>query len=127
MNTFCLLFFQDTKSTLKKTYIKMNSATLSDFFFGNLEKFWLDHNINVLCDLTKQHCSLCEWEQECSDNPLLFDPVFVRRYINERNNWFFNKQSMCTKCKLQLGEHLISHNTQNAANTISDSSDSLQY
>jgi hypothetical protein len=33
--------------------------------------------INVLCDLTKQHCSMCEWEQECSDNPLLFDPVFA--------------------------------------------------
>jgi hypothetical protein len=31
---------------------------------------------------------------------------------------------MCAKCKLQLGEHLITHN---AANTISDSSDSLQF
>ncbi len=34
---------------------------------------------------------------------------------------------MCAKCKLQLGEHLITHNVQNAANSISDSSDSLQY
>jgi len=42
--------------------------------------------ISVLCDLTKQHCSMCEWEQECSDNPLLFDPVFARRYITERKN-----------------------------------------
>jgi len=31
------------------------------------------------------------------------------------------------KCKLKLGEHLINHNVQNAANLISDSSDSLQY
>jgi len=28
--------------------------------------------ISVLCDLSKKHCSMCEWEQECSDNPLLF-------------------------------------------------------
>jgi len=28
---------------------------------------------------------------------------------------------------LKLGEHLINHNVQNAANLISDSSDSLQY
>jgi len=28
----------------------MNSGTLSDFFFWNLEKFWFDHNINE-----------CEW------------------------------------------------------------------
>ncbi|MFN9940179.1 MAG: hypothetical protein ACK56I_11975, partial [bacterium] len=26
--------------------------------------------ISVLCDLSKKHCSMCEWEQECSDNPL---------------------------------------------------------
>jgi len=72
--------------------------------------------INVLCDLTKQHCSMCEWEQECSDNPLLFDPVFARHYIIERKNWLINKQSMCAKCNLQLGKHLINHNAQNAAN-----------
>jgi hypothetical protein len=57
---------------------------------------------------------MCEWEQECSDNPLLFDPVFARRYISERKNWLINKQSMCAKCKLQLGEHLIDHYAQNA-------------
>ncbi len=83
--------------------------------------------ISILCDLTKQHCSMCEWEQECSDNPLLFNPIFARRYITERKNWLINKESMCAKCKLQLGKHLINHNLQNAANTISDSSDSLQY
>jgi len=44
----------------------------------------LDHKnaaqlaINVLWDLSKKHCAMCEWEQECSDNPLLFDPNFVR-------------------------------------------------
>ena len=32
--------------------------------------------ISVLCDLSKKHCSMCEWEQECSDNPLLFDPIY---------------------------------------------------
>ncbi len=83
--------------------------------------------ISNLCDLTKQHCSMCEWEQECSDNPLLFNPIFARHYITERKNWLINKQSMWAKCKLQLDKHLINHNVQNAANTISDSSDSLQY
>jgi hypothetical protein len=43
---------------------------------------------------------MCEWEQECSDNPLLFDPIFARQYIKERNSWLINKQSMCAKCKL---------------------------
>ena len=56
--------------------------------------------ISVLCDLSKKHCSMCEWEQECSDNPLLFDPIFARQYIKERNSWLINKQSMCAKCKL---------------------------
>ncbi len=42
--------------------------------------------INVLCDLSKKHCSICEWEQEFSDNPLLFDPVFAKRYIAERKS-----------------------------------------
>jgi hypothetical protein len=63
--------------------------------------------ISVLCDVSKQHCSMCEWEQEFSDNPLLFDPVFARRYIAERKRWLINKQSMCARCKLQFGEHLI--------------------
>jgi hypothetical protein len=56
--------------------------------------------INVLCDLSKKHCSSCEWEQEFSDNPLLFDPVFAKRYIAERNSWLVNKQSMCARYKL---------------------------
>jgi hypothetical protein len=33
---------------------------------------------------------------------------------------------MCAKCKLQLGEHLSDHNSQNAANLISAASDSMQ-
>jgi hypothetical protein len=61
--------------------------------------------ISVLCDLSKTHCSMCEWEQECSDNPLLFDPFFARQYIKERQSWLINKQPTCEKCKLQLGEH----------------------
>ena len=72
--------------------------------------------INVLCDLSKKHCAMCEWEQECSDNPLLFNPNFARQYIKERQSWLINKQSMCAKCKLQLGEHLIDN--QNASNSI---------
>jgi hypothetical protein len=41
--------------------------------------------INALCDLTKQHCSMCEWEQECSDNPLLFDPILQNAtFLNEK-------------------------------------------
>jgi hypothetical protein len=53
--------------------------------------------INVLCDLSKKHCAMCEWEQECSDNPLLFNPNFARQYIKERQSWLINKQSMCAK------------------------------
>ncbi len=26
--------------------------------------------ISVLCDLTKEHCSMCEWKQDCAYNPL---------------------------------------------------------
>jgi hypothetical protein len=74
--------------------------------------------ISVLCDLSKKHCSICEWEQECSDNPLLFYPNFARQYIAERKSWLINKQSMCAKCKLQLGEHLIDNQTANASNSI---------
>ncbi len=80
----------------------------------------------AICDLSKKHCSMCEWEQEFSDNPLLFDPVFTKRYIAERKSWLINEQSMCARCKLQFGEHLIEQNMQNAANLISATSDSLQ-
>jgi hypothetical protein len=69
---------------------------------------------------------MCEWEQEFSDNPLLFDPVFAKRYIAERKSWLINKQSMCARCKLQFGEHLIKQNTQNTANLISAAEESLQ-
>jgi hypothetical protein len=72
--------------------------------------------ISVLCDLSKKHCSMCEWEQECSDNPLLLDPIFARQYIKERQSWLINKQSICAKCKLQLGEHLLDN--QAASNSI---------
>jgi hypothetical protein len=58
--------------------------------------------INVLCDLSKKHCSMCEWELEFSDNPLLFDPVFAKRYIAECKSWLIYKQSMCTRCTLNL-------------------------
>ena len=51
--------------------------------------------ISVLCVLTKTHCSTCEKEQECSDNPLLFNPDFACQFIKERKSWLINKQSMC--------------------------------
>jgi hypothetical protein len=91
-----------------------------------LQKEATEMAINVLCDLYKKNCSMCEWEQEYSDNPLLFDPVFAKNYIAERKSWLINKQSMCARCKLQFGEHLIEQNAQNAANLISAASDSLQ-
>jgi hypothetical protein len=90
-----------------------------------LQKEATEMTINVLCDLSKKHCSMCEWEQEFSNNPLLFDPVFVKCYIAERKSWLINKQSMCARCKLQFGEHLIEQNPQNAANLISAAGDSL--
>ncbi len=64
---------------------------------------------------------MCEWEQGCMDNLLLFDPNYARHYIKERCSWFVSKQSMCAKCKLKLGEHLIPHQEQNqtTANNIS--------
>jgi hypothetical protein len=49
--------------------------------------------INVLCDLSKKHCAICEWEQECSDNLLLFHPNFACQYIKECKPWLINKQS----------------------------------
>jgi hypothetical protein len=91
-----------------------------------LQKEATEMAINVLCDLSKKHCSMCEWEQEFSDNPLLFDPVFAKSYIAERKSWLINEQSMCARCKLQFGEHFIEQNVQNAANLISPASDSLQ-
>jgi DNA repair ATPase RecN len=83
--------------------------------------------ISVLYDLTKEQCSMCEWEQDCSDNPLLFDPVFARRYISERRSWFINKQSTCAKCKLKLGEHLLDHQAQHSAHTIDSKSDQAHH
>jgi hypothetical protein len=79
--------------------------------------------ISVLCDLTKEHCSMCKWEQDCSDNPLLLDPAFTSRYISERRSWFINRQSTFAKCKLKLGEHLLYHQGQHSANKIDTSSD----
>ncbi len=70
---------------------------------------------NVLCDLSKKHCAMCEWEQECSDNPLLFDPNFARQFIKECQSWLINKQSMCAKCKFQIGQHLADNQAQNNA------------
>ncbi len=52
-----------------------------------------------------QQSSMCEWEQECSDNPLLFNPIFARQYIKERQSWLINKQPICEKCKLHIAEH----------------------
>jgi hypothetical protein len=72
-------------------------------------------NINVLCDLSKKHCAMCEWEQECSDNPLLLDPIFACQYIKECQAWLINKQSVCAKCKLQLGQRIVDNQAQNAA------------
>ncbi len=71
--------------------------------------------INMLCDLPKKHCAMCEWEQECSDNPLLFDPIFACQYIKERQSLLINKQSVCAKCKLQLGQHIVNNQAQNEA------------
>jgi hypothetical protein len=75
----------------------------------------------MLCDLSKKHCAMCEWEQECSDNPLLFDPIFAHQYVKECQSWLINKQSGCTKCKLQLGQHIVNNQAQNedpASNSI---------
>ena len=55
--------------------------------------------------------------EECSDNPLLFDPNFARQFIKEHQLWLINKQSMCAKCKLQLGQHLADNQAQNDAPT----------
>jgi hypothetical protein len=71
--------------------------------------------INVLCDLSKKHCAMCEWELECSDNPLLFYPIFACQYIKERQSWLINKQSVWAKCKVQLGQHIVANQAQNNA------------
>jgi len=53
-------------------------------------------------------------------------PYFLTHYIAERKSWLVNKQSMCARCKLQYGEHLIDQNAQNTANLINAADDSLQ-
>jgi hypothetical protein len=65
--------------------------------------------------ISKKCCAMCEWEQQCSDNPLLFDPKFARQYIKECQSWLINKQSVCAKCKLQLGQHIVDNQAQNDA------------
>jgi hypothetical protein len=91
-----------------------------------LQKEATEMAINLLCGLSKKHCSMCEWEQKFSDNPLLFYPVFAKLYIAERKSRLINKQSICGRCKLQFGEHLIEQNAQYATNLISAASDLLQ-
>jgi hypothetical protein len=91
------------------------------------QKKTLELAISVLCDLIKEHCSMCEWEQDCSDNPLLFDPVFARRYISERRSWFINKQSTCAKCKLKSGEHLLDHQAQQSTHTINSDNENMHH
>jgi hypothetical protein len=73
-------------------------------------------NLPLTCCVTyPKNIAPSEWEQECSDNPLLFNQNFARQYIKECKSWLIKKQSMCAKCKLQLGEHLLDN--QNEAPT----------
>jgi hypothetical protein len=41
---------------------------------------------------------MCEWEQECSDNPLLFNPDFACQFIKER----VSHQQTINVCKMQI-------------------------
>jgi len=65
-----------------------------------LQKEAMEMAINVPCDLSKKYCSMCEWEQEFSDNPLLFDPVFAKRYIAKRKSWLIKKT--IDVCQVQI-------------------------
>jgi hypothetical protein len=67
--------------------------------------------INVLCDLSKEHCAMCEWEQECSDNPLLFDPVYTRR--KKRKTLLVHQQTV-NVCKVQIKTGGASASSSNA-------------
>jgi hypothetical protein len=94
-NTYILLYNGKAKVRnvihLKKffappTDINDNNPMQSDLDFNNDPKITgpmtqamkklLDHKnavqlaINLLCDLTKMHCTMCEWEQDCSDTTI---------------------------------------------------------
>jgi hypothetical protein len=113
----------DTKSDNEHTpeNLDFNSEPKLTGLVTRAMKKLMDHKnaaqlaINVLCDLSKRQCAMCKWEQECSDNPLLFDPIFARKYIKECQNWLINKQSVYAKCKCQLGQHIVDHQAQNEA------------
>ncbi len=55
--------------------------------------------INILCDLTKEHCAMCKWEQDCSDNPLLLHPVYAHPYIKKEIKVC---QQSINLCKVQI-------------------------
>ncbi len=97
-------FFSDKNDSKKESDNEQNNPENLDF---NTEtklsvpmtramKRLIDHKnaaqlaINVLCDLSKKHCAICEWEQRCLDNPLLFYPNFARQYIKECKSWLIN-------------------------------------
>jgi hypothetical protein len=117
--------FNDTNARILLPNGKTKVPNVMRLKMTRAMKKLLDHKnaaqlaINDLCDLSKKHCAMCEWEQECSDNPLLFDPNFARQFIKECQSWLINKQSMCAKCKLQLGEHLADNQVQNDPPTSS--------
>ncbi len=42
----------------------------------------------------------------------------ARQYIKESQSWLINKQSMCAKCKLKLGKHLLDNQAANTSSSI---------
>ncbi len=73
--------------------------------------------INVLCNLTNEHCNMCKWEQEVSDNPLLLDPKFACQFIKERKLWLIEKNKICANCLL-ISKLISANNNFRNANLI---------
>jgi len=68
--------------------------------------------INVLCDLSKKHCAIANGNKNVQTIHCYLTQCL---HIKECQSWLINKQSVCAKCKLQLGQHIVDNQAQNDA------------
>jgi hypothetical protein len=91
LNIMCIKkFFFNQQMKVKQFLTKVTSISkMNQSLHSLLPELWkklLEQQkatnlaISVLCDLTKTHCLMCDWEQECADNPLLFNPDFACQF-----------------------------------------------
>jgi hypothetical protein len=71
---------QDNSEPVQNSDLNFNSEESFSGSVTRAMKKLINHknaaqmDINILCDLSKEHCFMCEWEQDVPDNPLLFNP-----------------------------------------------------